>query len=155
MNQQALSRNEAAILVGLQANARQTNRALAQSIGLAPSTTLDRTRDLEQRGVITGYHAEIDLEALGRNLQAFVSVRVSPKTEDIVERIVDHLWALPQTLGVFLVSGTDDLLIHLGVRDTAGLRRLVLDQIASLEGVVDETTSLVFEYRQKKVLEPL
>jgi len=151
----SLSRNDQAVLAGLQANARQTNRALAQSISLAPSTTLDRTRDLEQRGIISGYHADVDLDALGRHLQAFVSVRVNPKTEIIVERLVDHLWALPETLGVFLVSGTDDILVHLGVRDTAGLRRLVLEQIAGLEGVVDETTSLIFEYRRKKVVDPI
>jgi len=151
----SLSRNDEAILAELQANARQTNRAVSQNVGLAASTTLDRTRVLERRGVITGYHAEVDLESLGRRLQAFVSVRVSPKTEASVEQIVSHLWELPETIGIFLVSGNDDLLIQLAVEDSAALQRVVLSQIASLEGVVDETTSLVFEHRRKKVVTPL
>lgn len=144
-----------AILAQLQSDARQTNRALAHKVGLAASTALDRTRDLEQRGVITGYHADVDLRALGRALQAFVSVRVNPKSEAVVERLVDHLWALPETVGVFLVSGGDDLLIHLAVRDTDHLRSLVLSEIAGMEGVVDETTSLIFEHRRKTVIEAL
>ncbi|MGB0995593.1 MAG: Lrp/AsnC family transcriptional regulator, partial [Acidimicrobiales bacterium] len=75
---QSLSRGEAKIIAELQSDARQTNRAIAQSVGLAASTALDRTRDLERRGVVTGYHADVNLKALGRELQAFVSVRINP-----------------------------------------------------------------------------
>ena len=155
MTEPSLSRNETAILAELQSDARQTNRALASKVGLAASTTLDRTRDLERRGVITGYHADVDLLALGRGLQAFVSVRVNPKNEDVVEGIVGRLWELPETIGVFLVSGSDDLLIHVAVRDTDHLRSVVLSEIAGLDGVVDETTSLIFEHRRKAAIEPL
>ena len=155
MIEQSLSRNETAILAELQSDARQTNRALAQKVGLAASTTLDRTRELERRRVITGYHADVDLRALGRTLQAFVSVRVNPKTEESVDRIVNHLWDLPETIGIFLISGGDDLLIQLAVRDTDHLRSLVLSEIASLDGVVDETTSLIFEHLRKTVVEAI
>ena len=155
MIEQSLSRNETAILAELQSDARQTNRALAQKVGLAASTTLDRTRELERRGVITGYHADVDLRALGRTLQAFVSVRVNPKTEESVDRIVSHLWDLPETIGIFLISGGDDLLIQLAVRDTDHLRSLVLSEIASLDGVADETTSLIFEHLRKTVVEAI
>lgn len=155
MAEHSLSRNETEILAALQSDARQTNRALAQTVGLAASTALDRTRDLERRGVITGYHADVDLRALGRRLQAFVSVRVSPKSEAVVDRIVDRLWSLPETIAVFLVSGGDDLLIQLAVRDTDHLRDVVLAEVASLDGVVDETTSLIFEHRRKTVITPI
>ena len=151
----SLSRNEIEILAALQSDARQTNRALAQTVGLAASTSLDRTRDLERRGIITGYHAAVDLRALGRRLQAFVAVRVNPKSEEVVDRIVDHLWSLPETIAVFLVSGSDDLLIQVAVRDTDHLREVVLAEIASLDGVVDETTSLIFEHRRKTAITPL
>lgn len=155
MAEHSLSRNEMAILAALQSDARQTNRSLAQSVGLAASTALDRTRDLERRGVVTGYHAAVHLRSLGRRLQAFVSVRVSPKSAEVVDRIVDHLWNLPETTAVFLVSGADDLMVQLAVRDTDHLREVVLAEIASLDGVVDETTSLIFEHRRKTVIEPL
>ncbi|MCH1434534.1 MAG: Lrp/AsnC family transcriptional regulator [Acidimicrobiales bacterium] len=155
MTEHSLSRNEREILAALQSDARQTNRSLAQTVGLAASTTLDRTRDLERRGVISGYHADVDLRSLGRRLQAFVSVRVSPKSEAVVDRILERLWSLPETVAVFLVSGGDDLLIQVAVRDTDHLRDVVLAEIASLDGVVDETTSLIFEHRRKTVITPL
>jgi DNA-binding Lrp family transcriptional regulator len=150
-----IDRHDEAILAVLQSDARQTNRAVAAAVGLAPSTTLDRIRDLEARGVITGYHAEVDLRLLNRPLQAIVAVRLQPKTSEIVDRFVEQIWAQPETLAVHLVSGADDVLVHLSVPDTDSLRHLVLESIASFPGVVDERTSLVFEHRRKTVVGPL
>lgn len=150
-----IDRYDVAILAELQSNARQTNRAVAAAVGLAPSTTLDRIRDLERRGLVTGYHAEVDLRQLNRPLQAIVAVRLQPKTREIVDRFVEQIWRLPETLAVLLVSGADDVLVHLSVADTDSLRHLVLESIASFSGVVDERTSLVFEHRRKSVLQPL
>lgn len=142
------------ILRLLQADGRRTNRSLASEVGLAPSTTLERVRQLETKGMIRGYHANAEAVALGRPLQAMVAVRIRPKTQRIVNDIVDSVWLLPETLSVSLMSGPDDILVHLGVRDTDSLRQIVLDEIASLPGVVDERTSLVFEHRRKMVIEP-
>ena len=150
-----IDRYDLAILAELQSNARRTNRAVAAAVGLAPSTTLDRIRDLERRGLVTGYHAEVDLRQLNRPLQAIVAVRLQPKTREIVDRFVEQIWQLPEPLAVLLVSGADDVLVHLSVADTDSLRHLVLESIASFPGVVDERTSLVFEHRRKSVLQPL
>lgn len=55
-----------ALLRELQNDARQTNRDLAAKTGVSPSTSLERVRLLRERGVITGYHAVLDLDAAGR-----------------------------------------------------------------------------------------
>jgi hypothetical protein len=64
---------DAAIIQHLKTDARQTNRELAAAVGIAPSTCLERVRSLRERGVITGYHAEISLPALNRSVQALAS----------------------------------------------------------------------------------
>ncbi|RMH82476.1 MAG: Lrp/AsnC family transcriptional regulator [Actinomyces sp.] len=142
------------LVAALGADARQTNKALAEAAGVAPSTSLERVRELERRGVVRGYHADVDPAALGRRLQAVVAVRLQPKTQAVVEEFVDRVWALPETLAVSMVSGADDVLVHLGVTGTDHLRAVVLDSISNLEGVVDERTSIVFEHRRKHVIEP-
>lgn len=143
------------ILLQLQSNARQTNKALAAAAGLAQSTTLERVRDLERRGVVTGYHADVALAALGRDLQAMVTLRLHPKTAVGIDRLVASLQALPEVLGVYLLSGADDVLVHLGVADADHLRSVVLDQIAGLDGVADERTSIVFEHWRRRVVDLL
>ena len=150
-----IDRNDRMILAELQSNARQTNRAVAASAGLAPSTTLDRIRDLERRGVIRGYHAEVDLVSLNRPIQALVAVKVQPKTREILDDFIERVWALPETIAVHLMSGQEDVLVHLAIPDTNRLQRIVIDNIASLPGVVDERTSLVFDHRRRAVVEPL
>ena len=146
---------DAQVLKELQHDARQTNRALAASVGLAPSTTLHRVRELEQRGVITGYHAEVDLAALGRGLQALVFVRLQPKSDEIVNRFIDHVWQLPETMGIDLISGTEDVVIHLAVSDAIALQQVVLNEISSFPEVFDERSSLLFERRRRRVVAPV
>ncbi|MGH2885157.1 MAG: Lrp/AsnC family transcriptional regulator, partial [Solirubrobacteraceae bacterium] len=66
-----------AMLELLARDARITNQRLAQRVGIAPSTALARLRSLRERGVIRGFHAEVDLAALGRPLQALIAVRLA------------------------------------------------------------------------------
>src|SRR5438045_3270909 len=64
------------ILRELVADARIPNNALAERVGIAPSTCLGRVRALREGGVIRGYHADVDPAALGRPIQAMISVRL-------------------------------------------------------------------------------
>jgi len=150
-----IDRKNAEILAALQNDARTSNRALADQIGMSPSSTLERTRDLERSGVISGYHADVDLRAIGRAIEALVFVRVSPKSRVLVDTVVEQIWALPETIAISLLSGDIDLIVHVAVSDTDHLRDMVLDRIGSIEGVLDERTSLLFEHRRKSVIEPL
>lgn len=143
------------LLDALQRNARITNRRLADLVGLAPSSTLQRIRDLEQRGVITGYHAEVDLEALNRSVQAMVFVRLSPADGPTVERFFETVSAMPETIAVSLISGAEDAVVHVAVPDVQSLRSTVLEKISTLECVSNERTSLVFDHRRTQVVEPL
>lgn len=154
MDDRRIDRLDAQLLGELQRDARQTNRRLADTVGLAPSTTLNRVRELEQRGVITGYHAEVDLGRLGRLLQALVFVRLQPKTADIVERFIDHVWSLPETMGIDLITGVEDVVIHLAVADAEALQTVILDQISSFPEVFDERSSLLFARRRRHVVTP-
>lgn len=139
----------------LQHDARRPNTALAAAVGVSPSTMHGRVRSLEERGVITGYHATVDLAALDRRVEALVSVRLQPKTAEAVEAFVESIWARPETMAVTMVTGPYDILIHLSVPDVASLSHTVLTHVASAPNVVDEQTSIVFEHRRKTVLGPL
>ena len=143
------------LLTELQRDARQTNRALASMAELAPSTTLSRVRELERSGVIDGYHARVNLAALGRGLQALIFVRLQPKSHDIIDEFLDHVWSLEETISIDLISGVEDAVIRVAVRDAEALQRLVINEISGLTGVFDERTSLLFEHKRREVITPL
>ncbi|MGO4428667.1 Lrp/AsnC family transcriptional regulator, partial [Streptomyces sp. MCAF7] len=75
---------DTAIVRELQRDARQTNRELARTLGIAPSTCLERVRGLRERGVITGYRATVDLRALNRPVQALLAVRIRPPSREVI-----------------------------------------------------------------------
>ena len=94
---------DTALLRELQRDARRTNRDLAEAIGVAPSTALDRTRSLRQRGVIRGALLDVDLAAIGRPVQALIAVRIRPPSRRNIEAFRDWAARLPDTVGVFVV----------------------------------------------------
>ena len=143
------------ILHELQTDARRPNVALATAASVSPSTMHARVRSLEQRGVVTGYHADVDLAALERRVEAFVSVRLDRKTPDALDEFLDVIWEMDETIAVTLLTGPFDIVVHVTARDVASLGDMVLRKIASAPNVADEQTSIIFDHRRKHVLTPL
>jgi len=146
---------DAALVAQLQADARLTNRELAERVGVAPSTALERVRSLRARGVLRGYHADVDLPALGRSVQALIGVRIRPPARQRIEAFRDFAAGLPETFAVFVVSGGEDFLLHVAVPDTDALYAFVIDRLTERLEVADVRTSIVYEHLRRPVLEPL
>ncbi|GAA5069412.1 DNA-binding Lrp family transcriptional regulator [Thermocatellispora tengchongensis] len=146
---------DTAILAELARDGRQTNKELAERLGIAASTCLERVRSLRARGVIVGFHAEVDLTAIGRPVQALIHVRLHPKVREAVEGFRDYVSALPETVAVFVVSGGDDFIVQVAVPDTAYLRDFVLDHVARHRNIADVRTSLVYDHIRTPTPAPL
>jgi len=140
------------IIDELQIDARRSNKDLALACGVSPSTVLHRMRALEADGVIRGYHADIAPAALGRHVEALVSVRLQPKSPAAVEEFMAAIWSLEETIAVTMLTGAYDVLVHVSVRDINALSQTVLTAVANAPNVSDEQTSIVFEHRTKRVL---
>ncbi|GAA2904887.1 Lrp/AsnC family transcriptional regulator [Streptomyces mexicanus] len=145
---------DSALLRLLQQDGRRTNRDLAAELGIAPSTCLERVRSLRERGVLLGFHAEVDLTALGRGLQAIIAVRVRPPTRAVIEQFQAFVARMPEVLSVFVLTGTDDFLLHVAVRDTDHLHAVVLDKLTKRPELADVRTSVVYGHLRKNVIEP-
>ena len=144
-----------AILGVLQDDARTSNRELAAAVHVSASTSSERVRRLRGEGVIRGYHADIALEALGRRVQALTAVTIRPPTRQNVEAFRSWVGELPELVGVFVVSGASDFLLHVAVPDTDALYAFVLDRLTERPEVADVNTSVVYEHIRRSVLEPL
>lgn len=140
-----LDENDLGLLRLLQNNARLTNKALAEALGLAPSTTLVRRRQLEQAGVLRGYHAEVDPAALGMGLEALITVRLRQHTEPDVASFREYVLGLPEVLRLYHVAGANDFLVHIGVGDTQHLREFAMGALTTRPEVAHLETGLIFE----------
>ena len=145
---------DTAILRELQADARRTNRDIAAAVGVAPTTALDRTRGLRERGVIRGALLDIDLAAIGRPVQALISIKIRPPKRQVLEAFRDWAAQLPQTIGVFVVSGYEDFLLHVAVADNQDLYSFVIDRLTQRPEVADVRTSVVYEHIRNPHITP-
>jgi DNA-binding Lrp family transcriptional regulator len=134
------------ILRGLAADARIPNNTLAAQAGVAPSTCLMRVRRLQDAGVIRGFHAELAPEALGRPLQAIVSVRLQAHARARIGSFAQRYAALPGVLNVFFLAGVNDFQIHLAVRSPDDLREFVVKNLSASRDVATTETNLIFEH---------
>ena len=143
-----LDRIDRAILETLSADARMPNNQLAERVGVAPSTCLARVRALRESGVLRGFHAEIDLAALGRPLQAMIAVRLAVHDRAQIEDFTDHVRALPGVLRVFHLTGQNDYLVWVAAADAQDLREFVVDHLATHPATAHAETSLIYEHRR-------
>ena len=107
----SIDRIDRKILDQLQRDGRISMTELAQQVGLSTSPCAERVRRLERSGVIQGYHARVNPEALGRGLLVFVELTLSSKSAEVFRQVRDELLLEPRVLECHLVSGTFDYLV--------------------------------------------
>ena len=134
------------LLALLSKDSRQTNQALAEALGIAPSTCLARLKALKATGVIRRFTVDVDPKALGRPLQALISVRLRPGARHLMTGFGDDLRQVSEITQFFVLGGADDFLIHITARDTEHIRQFVLEHLSSNPAIAGTQTSLVFEH---------
>ncbi|MCW2819256.1 MAG: putative Transcriptional regulator, AsnC family [Marmoricola sp.] len=141
-----LDETDRALVRLLAHDARTPNNALAKEVGIAPSTCLARVRRLQEAGVIRGFHATVSPEALGLQLQAIVSVRLTSAARHSIGEVGARLAVLPGVLNVFFLAGANDFLIHVAARSAEELRELVVTHLSGSRDVASTETNLIFEH---------
>jgi DNA-binding Lrp family transcriptional regulator len=141
-----LDRIDYEILALLRKNARISNKEVARKVGLAASTCLVRIRVLQNSGVISGFHAEIDPVSLGVGIQAMIAVRLLRHFKPDVDAFRNHALSLPEVVQFYHVAGPIDFLIHVWARDSNHLRELAMTAFTSREEVSHIETELIFEH---------
>ena len=134
------------ILLTLHRDARMPNSALADAVGIAPSTCHGRVRRLQDLGVIRGYYADIDPAAIGLSLQAMISVSLQANARAKIRNFIQQIRRKPQVMDVYFLAGADDFLLHVAARDTDDLRSFVVENLNSDADVAGTQTSLIFEH---------
>lgn len=131
---------DAHILTLLQQQGRMKRNRIAEEVGLSVPSVSERMRKLEERGVITGYHAVVDAKRLHYDITVFVRVMVdgSHHYAEFVERAT----ALDEVLEVHSITGEGSHILKARTRNTSSLERL-LSQIQTWPGVRGTSTSIV------------
>jgi Lrp/AsnC family transcriptional regulator, leucine-responsive regulatory protein len=125
----------------LQRDARMTQLEMAAAVGLSQPAVAERLRKLEQEEVITGYSARVDGKKLGKDIIAFIGVRIEhPRyNEGFGKRIL----SIPDVLECHRITGPDSYLLKVVTEDTQSLDRLISDLLRHITGVTRTLTTVV------------
>ena len=134
------------ILLTLHGDARISNSALADAVGIAPSTCHGRLRQLQELGVIRGFYTDVDPAAIGLPLQAMISVSLQSNARGKIRGFIQQIRRRPQVMDVYFLAGADDFILHVAVRDTEDLRSFVVENLNADADVAGTQTSLIFEH---------
>lgn len=110
------------ILDALQGNGRISYKELGERVGLTPPAVADRVRKLERAGVITGYTAVIDPDALGLPILAVIRIRTRGDSVGTVDELVHDL---PEVVECHRVTGSENHVIRAVLRSTGHLEQLL------------------------------
>ncbi|MEV6342520.1 Lrp/AsnC family transcriptional regulator [Actinoplanes sp. NPDC051851] len=132
----------------LRVDGRMPNNALADRVGIAPSTCLTRIRRLREIGAIRGFHADVDPAWLGRPIQAMIAVRIRSDARESIGRFTEALAGIPAVRDVYFVSGNYDFLLHVAAEDVDDLRTVITERLSGTRLVSGTETYLIFEHRR-------
>lgn len=130
------------ILKELMADGSLTNVALAGKVGLSAPPCLRRVRALEEAGVITGYTAIVDEQALGFELTAFAMVGLHNQAEADLRAFENTILAWPIVREAYMLSGESDYILKCVARDLPSFQEFVLKDLTAVPNVASVKTTL-------------
>lgn len=104
-------------------DARLTYQELGRAVRLSANTTADRVRRLRSSGVLKGYHAALDYEAIGRPLLLISDVRLRENADNA--EFQHGLAAIPQITEAYRVTGEYDYQLHMSCTSTPEFQDIV------------------------------
>lgn len=138
----ALDATDRRIIAALRADGRVSMRALAEQLHVSRAGVYSRVERLQREGVIKGFTAVIDPQRCGLGISAYVYLKISQHSwKDVRERIS----RIPEVEHGALVSGENDLMLHVRTEDAMSLRDLVLDTFQTMPEVLSTQTVLIFD----------
>ncbi|MER5753266.1 Lrp/AsnC family transcriptional regulator [Streptomyces sp. NPDC002088] len=124
------------ILFHLRQDGRLTNAELAKRVGLTPPPCLRRLKRLEADGVITGYRAVINPEAVGRGLEVMIDVEVYANDLKTIQALEDTLASYEEVVEFRRMFGRPDYFLRVAVADHAAYEAFLTGKLTGLPGIL-------------------
>jgi Lrp/AsnC family leucine-responsive transcriptional regulator len=131
------------IISTLQENGRITNSDLAKIVGLSAPSVLERVRKLEEANIITGYTARINAEKVGRGQTCYVAISLSMHQRNDIQGFVDHIDKIPEVIECFHITGEEDYLLKVMVKDMKHYEELLTYRLTKIPGTYKIKTMVV------------
>jgi Lrp/AsnC family transcriptional regulator, leucine-responsive regulatory protein len=125
----------------LQEDGRLTNAELSRRVNLSPSPCLRRVKNLEDKGVITGYTANVDQDKFGLPISIFVSVKLEKQTEDMLRTFEAQIADIDEIAECYLMTGGFDYLLRIITDSLKSYENVLTKRITHIPGIASIESS--------------
>lgn len=130
----------------LEKNSRIDFKELAVLLGQSEQTVLAEISELENQGIICGYHTLINWEKTSiEKVTGLIEVKVTPQRGKGFDKIAERIYNYPEVKAVYLLSGSYDLLVILEEKTLKEIAGFVSDKLSTLDSVISTTTHFILK----------
>jgi Lrp/AsnC family leucine-responsive transcriptional regulator len=142
-----LDSKDAIILDILKNNAKKTTHQISNETNIPITTVHNRIKKLESSGIIEKYTIWINRKKLGKGIDARLAVKVGRDgdQDEICSKLVHH----ESVIGAYQVTGEDDIIVKLNVKDVDELHSFIMTEVRALKGVEGTKTLIVLKNFRK------
>jgi DNA-binding Lrp family transcriptional regulator len=146
-----IDRLDARLLRMLARDARLGVGELSTALGVARNTVQARLRRLVESNLLRGYRPDIDLAAVGVDVQGFLALEID---QGHLQTIVRALADMPEVFEAHATTGREDLLVRVATDTQSSLQQLI-ERVVALRGVRHSTTTLALTTPLPYRIDPL
>ena len=150
-----LDRIDRRILGDLQRSGRMTNVRLAQRAGISAPPCLRRVRALEEAGIIRGYHADLNEEALGFGVMVFAQVGLASQAEVDLLAFEELVANWPLVRECYMLAGETDFLLRIVAADWDNYNRFLTTQLTAAPNVSHVKSALAIRPSKREYGVPI
>lgn len=129
----------------LQNEGRKPVSELASEVGLSTTPCARRFEGLRSAGIITGFAARLDRQAIGLGIEVFIGVSLASHDGEVPERFRQQVMRHEAVTACWAVTGDQDFLLNVMLPDVESLNRFLMRELMRMEGVRDVKTNLVLD----------
>lgn len=149
MSKYSLDNIDRKILEILQKDGRIPNNKLAEKVGLTTTPTLERVKRLEREGIIQGYGARVNPEAIDKGLVVFCSLRLAVHKMHTLDEVCNQIDKMSEIQACYHITGDSDFLLKIVVRDMSAYEKFVHDKLTQLKGIERIYSNIVMSTKKE------
>ncbi len=137
------------ILNALVADGRLSNTELARQVGLSASPCWQRVRRLEEDGIIAGYTAVLNHDALGHGETVMIEVSLERHDQEALDGFAKAMAQIPEVLEIYLMAGGYDYFVKIAASGTAGVEEFLRERLFRVSGLRHSKSSFALRCVKK------
>jgi Lrp/AsnC family leucine-responsive transcriptional regulator len=109
---------------------------------------------LENSGIITGYHANVDSVLLGMGIKAYIQLSLERQAENSLSIFVERIQRIEEIVECHMVTGTCDFILKAVIKDIPAFENLITNKLGKIDEIRNMQTMVILSQIKQGAVTP-